>query len=334
MPRGTPFESRWVRTEPRRVVPKALLNRIAQTALPHSRVIDVQPLTGGSRNANLRIELDSPRECVVLRIYEHDASICRKEMDLLNLIRGSVPVPEVIQAEPEGWSDLPPFAIFRYVAGVSFGELKRGGEAGAIAQAARSVGRTLAVIHRTMFPKPGWIGPGGQVGAPLLEGPNASPRFVAACLESENCRQRMDSDLRERVLDLVWSHAAELAGVDEEQRLVHGDFGKRNVLVRCVSGEWAVAAVLDWEFAISGSPLVDLGHFLRYERESRPLLEPHCSQGYSEAGGELRSGWGRLSQVVDLIALCESLTHDDLPGDVVGELVELVRAAVEGRDRL
>ena len=35
-------------------------------------------------------------------------------------------------------------------------------------------------------------------------------------------------------------------------------------------GRWKVAAVLDWEFAISGSPLADLGSFLRYERTARP----------------------------------------------------------------
>jgi hypothetical protein len=42
--------------------------------------------------------------------------------------------------------------------------------------------------------------------------------------------------------------------------------------------------------------------------------------------------WRRLARVVDLTALCESLTHDDLPDDVVVELVELVRATVDNRD--
>jgi len=30
--------------------------------------------------------------------------------------------------------------------------------------------------------------------------------------------------------------------------------------------------------------------------------------------------------------LCKSLTHDELPHDVVAELVDLVRATVENRD--
>ncbi len=108
--------------------------------------------------------------------------------------------------------------------------------------------------------------------------------------------------------------------------------GKRNLLVRKVGEKWTVAAVLDWEFAVAGSPLVDVGHFLRYETFSRPRVEPHFSNGYVEAGGRLGEGWRRLARVIDLVALCESLTHDALPDPVVAELSELVTATIEDRD--
>jgi hypothetical protein len=52
--------------------------------------------------ANFKIQLDSALELIVLRIYEHDASLWQKELDLIRLIGGSVPVPEVIYAEPRG----------------------------------------------------------------------------------------------------------------------------------------------------------------------------------------------------------------------------------------
>jgi len=93
-----------------------------------------------------------------------------------------------------------------------------------------------------------------------------------------------------------------------------------------------VAAVLDWEFAVSGSPLLDIGHFLRYECASRPLAEPHFSKGFLRAGGTLPEGWRRLSRVVDSIALCESLTHETLPDTIVTELLELIRSTIEDRD--
>jgi hypothetical protein len=50
------------------------------------------------------------------------------------------------------------------------------------------------------------------------------------------------------------------------------------------------------------------------------------------AGGRLPQNWRRLSRLVELTALCESLTHDQLSGTVVAELVALVRATVENQD--
>jgi Ser/Thr protein kinase RdoA (MazF antagonist) len=51
----------------------------------------MQPLGDGLRNANFKLRLDGQPEPVVLRIYEHDASLCRKEMDLLRLAGGALP---------------------------------------------------------------------------------------------------------------------------------------------------------------------------------------------------------------------------------------------------
>jgi len=113
---------------------------------------------------------------------------------------------------------------------------------------------------------------------------------------------------------------------------VHCDFGSRNLLVREAAGKWTVASVLDWEFAVAGSPLIDVGHFLRYERAKRALLEPHFSEGFLSGGGKLPGDWRHLARVFDLSALCEVLTHDQLPDDVVVELIELVRASVEESD--
>ncbi len=158
------------------------------------------------------------------------------------------------------------------------------------------------------------------------------PRFFDLCLASVNLQKRMPADLRHCIHVFAWSWAARLAGLEHETQLVHGDFNRRNLIMQCVAGQWRVAAVLDWEFAVSGSPLGDLGNFLRYERTARPLVEPHFSTGYLHGGGTLPENWRTLARLVDLTALCESLTHDELPNTVAIELVELVRATVESRD--
>ena len=114
-----------------------------------------------------------------------------------------------------------------------------------------------------------------------------------------------------------------------ESSLVHNDFGNRNIMVREANGRWQVAAILDWEFASAGSPLVDVGHFLRYERPERPLREPFFSRAYVEHGGVLPDNWELLVKLIDLTDLAKCLEQPDLPDDVAAEVLELMRATLQ-----
>ncbi len=327
-------QSRWLRARPRRTLPVSLLERIIRTTLPGSSVAEIQSFADGLRNANFKLRIDSRSEWFVLRVYEHDPSLCQKELDLMRFVGASVPVPEVIHAEPCPEDGCPAFILMLYVEGITFRELRRGGDRDAIGQAAFSVGENLAAVHRYTFSKPGWLSAGPVVTAPLMGGQDPIPRFVDSCLGTPNLRSRMPADLREHTHALVWSCAPQLSAMESEAHLVHGDFNKRNLLVRSIAGRWSVVAVLDWEFAISGSPLNDIGNFLRYEHWAQPLAEPHFSTGYVHAGGCLPDRWQLLRQLIDLTALCESLTRDQLEETIVSELVGFVRATVENSDSL
>ena len=297
-------------------------------AFPRGRIVRVQPLAGGLRNANFKVTLDATSGPIVLRVYEHDASLCQKEADLIRLVRGSVPVPEVILAEA-AWEGLPPFMLQCYVEGPTFRELARSARSEEVAEAARSVGETLAAIGAVTFANPGWLVPGPTVTDPLLPGSDPMPRFVDQCLASPMPQRRVPAELRDKTQAAMWWHASGLRCAAEETSLVHGDFSRRNLILRQLAGRWIVAAVLDWEFAISGSPLADVGHFLRYERSGPPAVEPHFRAGYLDGGGRLPPEWRRLARLVDLVALCEVLTHDGLSDATAAEVVGLVRATVD-----
>jgi hypothetical protein len=73
---GAPHEARWLQFEPRRTLPAPVVDRIVHTAFPGCRVIEIQPLSDGLRNANFKLRLNSTAELVVLRIYEYDGSLC------------------------------------------------------------------------------------------------------------------------------------------------------------------------------------------------------------------------------------------------------------------
>lgn len=308
-----------------------LASRLLANALPGRRVVAVEILSGGLINANFKIYLDLGAEPLVLRFYTRDPAACQKEVDIYQLVHGTVPVPEVLYAEPQGSEAVGPFVLLRYVEGIPFRELRQTGDGDAISEAAHEIGKTLAAIGRYQFAEPGWFGPKLEIGGKFIEGPDSVPRFCDVCLTSPHFLRRAGHDLAHRVHDFVWKWSSQLDWLDAERSLVHSDFGARNVLVRPVKGKWGVAAVIDWEFAFSGSPLLDLGNFLRYERTERPLVEPHFSRGFHEGGGTLREDWKQLARVIDLGALCEHLTRDELPEDVELELLELIRATIEDR---
>ena len=153
-----------------------------------------------------------------------------------------------------------------------------------------------------------------------MEGPDQVPRLLDSFLESKHLQQRIDASLQQQLHNFIWSWADRLQAFDNDSNLVHCDFGNRNILVDCVEGRWQVAAVLDGEFALSGSPLLDVGHFLRYETQDMPLREPYFSRAFVESGGFLPDDWRRISLVLDLTGLVECLTHDRLPDDIADEI--------------
>jgi aminoglycoside phosphotransferase (APT) family kinase protein len=283
-------------------------------------------MPGGLINAMYRLELAGFDEPLVLRLYTRDPAACQKEVDLHRLVAERVPVPEILYAGTSQADDVAPHVLMRWVKGLTFRQLKARHDPREIAEAACSIGETLARIASFEFPSPGRIGPALNIGAPLLEANHGAARFVETCLGSPETQRRLGSPASERVREFIWNWAPEMARLAGERRLVHSDFGPPNLLMDQVDGRWRVSGVLDWEFAFSGPPLVDVGHMMRYERRGLPPVEPWFSEGYLAGGGTLPQGWRDLARAVDLMALCELLTRPVLPESIVTELAELIAA--------
>lgn len=313
------------------------IRRLIAKVFPKRFVKNLQVLSGGLINTNIRVDFEANYEPIVIRLYRNGAQVCRKELAIHDLLSSTIRVPRVLHAAPEGIEDSPAFLINEYVIGSTVRELKRTKDLKAIQQASYSVGATLASIGGFKFEKPGRLEVEEHaatlaVGQKFIEGPDQIARLMDTFLASANCERRLGPNLIQRLHDYVWSWSSRIPDLEEAPRLVHNDFGNRNILVRQENGKWVVAAILDWEFAFAGSPLLDVGHFLRYERRNAPLREPHFSQGFVEHGGQLPDNWREIARVVDLSGLIECLTHDELPIDVEIELLELINATLDHRD--
>jgi len=299
---------------------------LVAAAFPNRKVARTELLSGGLSNTNVKIYFESDFNPVVLRLYRDGAAACDKEIAIHDLIYRHVPVPEILHAE-----STPAFAFVEYIEGLTFQQLKRTNNLEAIRQASTSIGKTLAAIGKFHFPAPGALLASEAslvVGKRFIEGPDPIPRILDRFLASNTFQQRAGTKLVDQLHDFVWSYASMLPSLETDCSLVHNDFGNRNILVSEVNGVWMVAAVLDWELAFSGSPLLDVGNFLRYELDATPLREPYFSRAFVEHGGHLPDNWKSVVKLIDLTGLVECLTHDELPSAVEAELFALINATL------
>jgi aminoglycoside phosphotransferase (APT) family kinase protein len=324
------------------------------------RVREVQLLPGGLMNRNCRVRLDAapheprerseatePRE-VVLRLYDREGEACAKEVAVLERLRRTVPVPEVLYAEPTARDGGPPFAVLQLVDGLSLRELKKKGDRqgdreqdeqgdkqtdlAAIGEAAYDAGRLLARLQSHPFPFPGLLTPTLTVDTSFLPGPITTTRLIELFAKSPAFGRRVDAPFLDRLLRVgrEWDEHPEAP--EAPTTLVHGDFNSRNLLVSQQMGKWSVAAILDWEFAFAGPVYCDIGNFLRYERAARPRFEPFFSRGCRDGGLDLRGEWLMAARIADLPALCELLARESAPDNVAGEVLSLVAATLDQYD--
>jgi fructokinase len=287
-------------------------------ALDGQRIVAARPLAGGYRNDNVLLVTDAAEKYVLRRYLGGDIHATRRtcgvEAALAVRLGGIVPVAEVIAADPAGQ----PLLLSRYVPGVMISDaLAQQGEAAA-GDLGRAAGMALAAVGSVSFGSDGFFT--GPDLIPSVAGmPADLPEFVENCLRTAAARDapgggvhagggltRAEQDgLRE-----LAARAGPLAArAAPGRRLVHSDYNPKNLLAVRPDGRWSVTAVLDWEFAFSGSPLTDIGNMLRPRPDAAPGLAAGFVAGYREAGGELPAGWRETSEALDLYALADFLTR-------------------------
>jgi len=294
--------------------------------LPGDRVVAAAPLGGGYRNENVLVT--TARGRYVLRRYRAGAGreaarTCAVEAALAGLLASvAVPVAEVIAADPEGAAAGEPLLLARHVAGVLINPAitDHRGSAGDLGRAA---GRALAGIGAVAFERAGTF-----TGADLVPSaaglPATLPEFVETCLRAGPAATVLSPAELGRLRALAAAAEPLAASAAAARQLVHSDYNGKNLLAVRRHGRWSVSAVLDWEFAFSGSPLTDIGNMLRFRDEHPPGFDDGFIGGYRDAGGPLPPDWREVSEALDLYALADLLTRP--PGHrYFGKAVSVIR---------
>lgn len=298
------------------VLRENLVADVVRAALGPRRIVSVAPLYGGHSGNVWRVVVAGPSEVYVLRIHRRGATACAVEAALAHRLRGIVPVPEVLYADPDGETVGAPVTLSRWMPGQRLEEALAHANFADALEMGHSVGLTLARIGTVRFDRGGYF-TDARLEVRSSCGTPAQQAIAYAWKRLGRTVRGVPDDLRRGYVELVVDEAPYLNRTDGASQLVHSAFSPRNLLVTQRYGRWKVAAVLDWESAFSGSPLVDVASVLRFSEELPEGYVDGFIAGFREGGGELAEGWEKLSRVLDVYAMCDILAADP-PGPVTG----------------
>ncbi|MFD7643421.1 phosphotransferase family protein [Kitasatospora sp. NPDC059795] len=312
-------------------------------ALPGERVRCAERLLGGCNNELILLLTEADGRYVLRRFRPGGESgvrrnTCEVEAALLRRLHGRLPLPELVAADPDGAATGCPSLLYRYIRGVPLTEALADASGPAAADLGRAVGAALALVSGWELPRPGRFEEASLVPQPP-DGRSDLQAFVEHCLAVAERRPppaggaapRLGASDARTLRRLAERAAPLCARAAADHRLVHNDFNPKNLLVGPGrDGRWEVAAVLDWELAFSGPPLMDVGNMLRFEDDYPPDYSRAFLDGFRDGGGPLPDDWRRTSRALDLFALADILT--DPPDRRVFDRVRAVmlrRAAAE-----
>jgi aminoglycoside phosphotransferase (APT) family kinase protein len=171
-----------------------------------------------------------------------------------------------------------------------------------------AAGRALAAIGSVSFERGGAFT--GPALVPSAAGwPASLPEFAENCLEAGHAASALSAAELDGLRALAAAADPLARSTASARQLVHSDYNGKNLLAVRRNGQWSISAVLDWEFAFSGSPLVDIGNMLRFGDTRPPGFRGAFTAGYRDAGGRLPAHWREISEALDLYALFDFLTR-------------------------
>jgi aminoglycoside phosphotransferase (APT) family kinase protein len=258
------------------------------------------PLEGGWSGETFVAEVAGERS--VVRIYAGSSHRGENAHDvdaaLLRLVRGLVPVPEVLEvrrADPA--ADLPALLVTSFLPGMRADLLLPELDDGRLAELGARLGRILADLAGMPMLKAGPFVDGDLTIGSFAPDADGLPAFVAGHEAALSHWSQVELDgLRGVAVDAQ-------TRLDTVGRfcLVHSDVNPKNLLVDPDTLE--VTGLLDWEFAHAGHPYTDLGNLLRFDRQ--PAFVEAVLDAYVARHGGAPGEALHLARAADLWALVD-----------------------------
>lgn len=265
----------------------------------HKKVRDVQLLGGGLANTNYCCIFNDNSK-VLLRIYTRESGSCLVEKTIHDLLQCDLPIAKIVHSDTSQNIIPYSFTIMQWIEGISLRE--------AIIQKPRQLADTffqlgflLHHLQKHRFARIGMLDEHFNITAFSEGDDNPFFSYVKECLQSEITQQNIGETLCQEIGIYVDKHHFLYDEIFCNPHLTHGDYNPANILV-CPK-TYAITAILDWEFAFSGSFYCDMANMLRDEDVYAENCVEQFVFGVQESGIKLHENWREMCKVVDLTSL-------------------------------
>lgn len=324
------MKDHWPRQTPAIDMDVAAVSQLVLPLFPGNRVVAVEPVNGGLTNTNLKVRLSDRAGALLLRIYQRGREPAYKEMAISRLIRDRVPLLHVIHFSEESFVGHP-YAVLDWVKGTDLQHRLATIAARELVALGHALGRTLAAIHSFRFAQFGFFDAGLNVLGPIDFDQKGLVAYLDQSLIGGPGGARLGAALTAKLLDFAKREGHILESWLQQPCLVHGDFNGANIVIRENSGHsgFEIAAILDWEYALSATPAMDFGNLLRPPFDNNMTFADAVAEGYRDAGGFLPKDWKRIARLADVFSFADILSRPETSAIVTEDAKKVIFNLVE-----
>src|SRR5579885_52479 len=272
------------------------------------RIEQVTVLSDGCANSNFKITFSEHHAMpVLLRIYMRDKSALTREIKLHAFLKDHLPVANIIYHDAS-CSLIPyPYSIMGWMNGTLMRDVILDNDRQAISECAREAGAKLAILREMKFAKGGFFQDDFSI-RPFSQDEEYGP-YIYSLLDESRVADGLEIELLGKVKKLIAANLKYLPDKNDAN-MTHGDYDPANILVDLQDGKWKISAILDWEFALSSTYLLDIGLFLRYSRRLPDCYATSFVAGIESNGKKLPPDWEKAARLMDLLCLLQLLYYN------------------------
>ena len=297
------FKQNWEKADSQCILPDDAIKNMVRASM-NEDVESYKIISGGCANLNVLIQLKNQAPPILLRIYLRDKDAAYREQKISELLRDKIPVPKIyFIGDYEEYK----FAICEFIDGITLRDLLLGDQEFDMHHIMSQCADMLAKIADIQFPLAGFFDK--DLNIPKEFSDNELINYAQNCLKQEIVKQQLGSDIILKIERLLIENKEFLPN-NSEKNLVHADFDPSNILVQKIDKSWRIVAILDWEFAFSGSVACDIANMLRYANQLPPEFESSFV-GSLQNKLKLPKPWKITSNLLNLCSLIDCLARSD-----------------------